>query len=59
MTVDFTWKNLHSGQILVQRQGFSQSTVYYPQLGEGEFVGSQQMIERLAMQMVEELQADW
>jgi hypothetical protein len=33
--------------------------MYYQNLGEGEFVGTQQAVERLALTIVQELQADW
>ena len=57
--VNFTWKDLRTGKILAERRRFEQSTTYYPTLGEGEFVGSQQNVERLALAIVQELQADW
>lgn len=57
--VNFTWKDLRSGKILVDRRRFEQSTTYYPTLGEGQFVGSQQNVERLGVAIVQELQADW
>jgi hypothetical protein len=59
MTVDIIWKDLRTGRILCQRRGLQASTVYYQTLGEGEFVGAQEAIERLAMTIVQELQADW
>jgi hypothetical protein len=59
MTVDFVWKDLRSGRILCQRRNMQATVVYYQTLGEGEFVGSQEAIERLAMTIVQELQADW
>ena len=57
--VDFTWKDLRNGQIIVERRNFEQTTTYYPTLGEGEFVGSQQAAEKLALAIVQEMQADW
>jgi hypothetical protein len=57
--VNFTWKDQRSGIILCDRRNFEQTTTFYPTLGEGEFVGSQQGIERLAIGIVQELQADW
>ena len=57
--VNFTWKDLRTGKILAERRRFEQSTTYFPTLGEGEFVGSQQNVERLALAIVQELQADW
>jgi hypothetical protein len=57
--LNFTWKDLRTGKILVERRRFEQSTTYYPTLGEGQFVGSQQNVERLAIAIVQEMQADW
>ncbi|MGH7214898.1 MAG: LPS assembly lipoprotein LptE [Tepidisphaeraceae bacterium] len=59
VTVNFLWKDLRSGRILVQRRNFEQTAAYYPTLGEGQYVGQQQAIERLALAIVQELQADW
>ncbi len=59
VTVNFTWKDLRSGRILVQRSDYEQTAPYYPTLGEGQFTGSQQNVERLALAIVQELQADW
>jgi hypothetical protein len=57
--VNFTWKDLRTGKILVERRRFEQTTTYYPTLGEGHYVGGQQNVERLAVAIVQELQADW
>lgn len=57
--VNFTWKDLRTGRVLAERRGFEQSGTYYPTLGEGRFVGAQQNVERLAVGIVQELQADW
>jgi hypothetical protein len=57
--VNFTWKDLRTGQILVERRGFEQSAPYYPTLGEGQFVAGQQNVERLALGIIQEMQADW
>lgn len=59
ISVDFTWKDLRSGQILVERRNFDQSTTYYPTLGEGRFMGRQTAAEALAGSIVDELQGDW
>ena len=59
LTVDFIWKDLRTGRILADRKNFQQTTTFYPTLGEGEFVGSQQNVERLATGIVQELQANW
>jgi hypothetical protein len=57
--VDFTWKDLRTGKILVQRRGIEQTSSYYPTLGEGRATGTQHASERLALAIVQELQADW
>jgi hypothetical protein len=57
--VDFTWKNLRTGQVMVQRTNFDQKAAYYPTLGEDPFAGSQDAMEKLALSIVQELQADW
>jgi hypothetical protein len=59
LTVDFTWKDLRNGRILVERKNFQQTMTFYPTLGEGEFVGSQANVEQLALGIVQELQANW
>lgn len=59
LTIDFIWKDLRSGRILVERRGFEHTATYYPTLGEGRFAGRQQAVERLALAIVQELQADW
>lgn len=59
ITVDFTWKDLRTGQILVERRNFDQSSTYYPTLGEGRFAGRQVTAEALAASIVDELQGDW
>lgn len=59
VTVDLTWKDLRTGRVLLQRKDFSQQATFYPQLAEGEFAGSQEAIEKLALAIVQEMQADW
>ena len=59
ITVDFTWKDLKTGRILVARRGMEQTSSFYPTLGEGRATGTQVATERLALAIVQELQADW
>lgn len=59
ISVDFTWKDLRTGQILVDRRNFEQSSTYYPTMGEGRFTGRQAAAESLAAAIVDELQGDW
>ena len=59
LRVNFTWKDLRTGQILTERRNFEQTNSFYPTLGESRFVGSQLAVERLALGIAQELQADW
>jgi hypothetical protein len=59
VTMNFVWKDLRNGRILAQRRSFDQSVTYYPTLGESTFYGSQDAVEKLALGIVHELQADW
>jgi hypothetical protein len=57
--VNFTWKDLRTGKILVERSRFEQTAPFYPTLGEGTFIGEQINLERLGLAISQELQADW
>lgn len=58
ITMDLIWKDLRNGQILMQRKNLCQ-VVYYPTLGEGEFIGGQDAVDKFAVEIVQEMQADW
>ncbi len=59
VTVNFLWKDLRSGKILKQKNGFEETRVLYPTLGESQFVGTQQAVESLATAIVDQMQAEW
>ncbi len=59
IVVNFAWKEVRSGKILVERRNFEETTVYYPTLGESQYVGSQSASERLALSIVHEMEAGW
>jgi outer membrane lipopolysaccharide assembly protein LptE/RlpB len=59
VTVNFTWKDLRTGRILLERKNFQQTSTFYPTLREGTFVASQDAVEKLAVGIVQEMQADW
>jgi hypothetical protein len=59
ITVNFTWKDLRNGRILVERRGFEQAATYYATLGEARIYGRMQAAERVALAIVHELQSDW
>jgi hypothetical protein len=43
----------------VERRDFEQKASFFPTLGESTFVGSQDAVEKLAMAIVNEMEADW
>jgi hypothetical protein len=57
--INFTWKNLRTGKVLVSRQDFEQTSTYFPTLGEDQTVASQDSAERLAMGIVHEMESAW
>ncbi|MEM6562359.1 MAG: hypothetical protein AAF656_12215 [Planctomycetota bacterium] len=59
VTVDFTWKDLRSGKVLVDRRNFEASAPFYPFLGETDDAGSYLAVEDLASAIVSEMQSDW
>jgi hypothetical protein len=59
MTVNFRWTDLRSGKIILERRNFQQTAQFFGTLGEGEFVGSQSAAQKLALAIVQEMQADW
>ena len=59
ISVDFTWKDLRTGQIIVERRNFEQSSAYYPTMGEGRFAGRTAAADALAASIVDELQGEW
>jgi hypothetical protein len=59
VSVNFLWKDMRSGRVLVERRNFEQTSAFYPTLAEGRWTGSQVASEQLARGIVQELQADW
>lgn len=57
--VNFTWKDLHTGKVLMTRQNFQQTTSYFPTLGEGQWVGSENTVDRLSLGIVHEMEGAW
>jgi hypothetical protein len=56
---DFIWKDLRTGRILAQRKNVEFAARYYATLGEDRFIGQQGAVEKLALAIVEEMEADW
>jgi lipopolysaccharide assembly LptE-like protein len=59
IVVNFTWKDLRTGKILVSRQNFEQTSTYYAMEGEDQYVAAQTAAERLALGIVHEMEAPW
>lgn len=59
IVVNFTWKDLRSGKILVNRANFSRSSTVVPQIGQRLVDAEQAAIEKLARSIVDEMQSDW
>lgn len=61
LSVDFTWTDLRTGEILAEERNFRASAVYYPTgaLDEDFFEGSTDAINRLALRIVERMEKPW
>lgn len=59
VSVNFVWRDLRTGAILVQRKEFEQAATWYARLGEGQYYAQQQDVERLALAIVQEMEAPW
>jgi hypothetical protein len=59
IVINFTWKDLHTGKILMSRRNFQQAADYYPTLGEGLELASENSVDRLASAVVNEMEGNW
>jgi len=61
MTVSFTWTDLRTGRDIVRRTNFRQSGTYIPPapLSEDFFLGSEDVVNKLAQRIVEQMAAEW
>ena len=68
LTVSFAWTHLGSGKVLKRQKNFRQSGTYIPPeplgeapepLGEDFFQGSEDVINRLARRIVEQMAEEW
>jgi len=61
MVVSFVWKDLRSGQVRKERTNFRAVGTYIPPepFAEEFFQGSQEVINRMAERIVEQMEADW
>jgi hypothetical protein len=57
--VNFTWKDLRTGKILISRQNFEQTSTYYGILGEDQNVATLSAADRLALGIVQQMESAW
>jgi len=58
--VSFQWKDLRSGEVLLDRPNFVQTVDYIRPLGEDFYHASQRAMDRLSERIIEEMQTvDW
>ncbi len=60
-TVSFAWEDLRTGQIITEKEKFEVSATYLPEEPQNEnfFIGSDELINRLARRVVEQLEQPW
>jgi hypothetical protein len=61
LILDFTWTDLRSGKVRVEKKNFPVSATYIPlqPFSEDFFQGSQDAFDRVAEQIVRTMQRDW
>jgi hypothetical protein len=61
VTVDFQWKDNHTGKTLVERKGFAAADTFFPSrpIAERIEVGQEAAIQRLARDIVSEMRSGW
>jgi hypothetical protein len=55
----FNWKNLKTGQLMVENVGVREAMSYSPWLNQGYAYGSEVAVNRLAERIVEKMQVKW
>jgi len=61
VTIDFTWKDLNTGEPIMDRRGFSSLGRYIPDrvVGEGFAVAQHDAADQLARDIVDQMRGDW
>lgn len=57
--IAFQWKDLRTGEVLLDRPNFVQTVDYVRPLNEDFYHASQKGIDRMAERIVEEMQSEW
>lgn len=56
LIVSFKWKDLRTGEVLLERRNFIDTRTYISAVGETEYTGMNQVIDRMAERIVEQMQ---
>lgn len=60
IVISFQWKDLRTGEVLVERPNFVQTVDYIRPLGENFYHASQRQMDRLAERIIEQMESnDW
>jgi hypothetical protein len=59
LAIKFQWKDLRTGQILVQRDRWLQTVTFSQPVGENEWTGLQRAVDRISETLVEQLEEEW
>jgi hypothetical protein len=59
IVVNFTWRDVRTGRVLVERRNFNRSATEIPKIQERVEDAEQLAVERLAAAIVDQLQTDW
>ena len=60
IVVSFVWKDLRTGEVLVERPNFVQTVDYIRPIGENFYHASQRQMDRLAERIIEQMEtSDW
>ncbi len=61
LIVDFTWKDLRTGEVLLDKKNFHVASDYIPArpLSEDFFLGSEDAFNKMARRIVEQLRQKW
>ncbi len=57
--VDADWRDLRTGETLLSLRNLEQTAAQYPSLGEGTFLPSQEVAERVAAAIVDQMAKSW
>ena len=59
LMVDFTWRNVRTGQILADRKGLAVVGRYVPPVGETLTLGQNEAVAKMATQIVSSMSGQW